>query len=247
MDKQEPQEKSIDPRGVKIAYTLCAAFGIGLILFLLVPTLLGIWTVYDVALVICLTLLYVAPAYATNGSMVIFGRHGTPIDGGRNFWDGKRIFGDGKTWQGTIGGIITGTIVGIIFLLISQFLIWPYLQIQISLYPMKLADTAADVAYLQAFLNPIFIIGVLRGFLLSLGTPIGDMIGSFFKRRFNLERGAPAPIVDQLDFLLGAILFAYIVFPLRWEYFIFALLVTLLIHILANTVGYKLGYKKVPW
>jgi CDP-2,3-bis-(O-geranylgeranyl)-sn-glycerol synthase len=246
MDKQEPQEKSIDPRGVKIAYTLCAAFGIGLILFLLVPTLLGIWTVYDVALVICLTLLYVAPAYATNGSMVIFGRHGTPIDAGRNFWDGKRILGDGKTWQGTIGGIITGTLVGLIFLLISKFIIWPYIDSQVianPLYPMNLDDHD----YLEKFLSPTILMGILRGFLLSLGTPIGDMIGSFFKRRLNLERGAPAPIVDQLDFLLGAILFAYIVFHLNWEYFIFALLATLLIHILANTVGYKLGYKKVPW
>jgi len=246
MDKQEAQEKSIDPRGLKIAYTLCAVFGIGLMLFLILPVLLNIWTVYDMVLVIALSLLYVAPAYATNGSMVIFGRKGTPIDGGRNFWDGKRILGDGKTWQGTIGGIITGTIVGLLFLLISQFVIWPYFQSQVienPLYPMNLDDPA----YLQAFLNPVFLLGFLRGFLLSLGTPIGDMIGSFFKRRLNLERGAPAPVVDQLDFLLGAILFAYIVFPLRWEYFIFALLATLLIHILANTVGYKLGYKKVPW
>lgn len=246
METQEQPEKPIDPRGVKIAYTLCAVFGIGLILYLLLPALLGIWTVYDVVLVISLSLLYVAPAYATNGSMVIFGRNGTPIDGGRNLWDGRRILGDGKTWQGTIGGIITGTLVGIIFLVISQFVLWPFFQNQIignPLYPMNLADPA----YLEQFLSPIFLLGVLRGFLLSLGTPIGDMIGSFFKRRFNLERGAPAPIVDQLDFLLGAILFAYIVFPLRWEYFIFALLATLLIHILANTVGYKLGYKKVPW
>jgi CDP-2,3-bis-(O-geranylgeranyl)-sn-glycerol synthase len=246
MDAQKHEEKSINPRGVKIAYTLCAIFGILLILYLILPPLLNIWTGYDMILIICLSLLYIAPAYATNASMVVFGRNGTPIDGGRSFRDGKRILGDGKTWQGMIGGIITGTVVGLILLVIMQFVIWPYFQSAIIgnlLYPMNLDDPM----YLGAFLNPPCLMGVLRGFLLSLGTPIGDMIGSFFKRRFNLERGAPAPVVDQLDFLLGAILFAYIVFPLGWMYIVFALLATILIHVLANTVGYKMGYKRQPW
>jgi CDP-2,3-bis-(O-geranylgeranyl)-sn-glycerol synthase len=246
MDAQKQEEKAISPRGVKIAYTLCAIFGILLILYLIIPPLLNVWTLYDMVLIICLSFLYIAPSYATNASMVVFGRNGTPIDGGRSFSDGKRILGDGKTWQGMIGGVITGTIVGIILLLIMQFIIWPYFQsdiIENPLYPMNLDN----YAYLKALLNPPFLMGVLRGFLLSLGTPIGDMIGSFFKRRFNLERGAPAPVVDQLDFLLGAILFAYIVFRLDWMYILFALLATILIHILANTVGYKMGYKRQPW
>lgn len=246
MDAQKQEEKPISRRGVKIAYTLCAIFGILLILFLILPPLLNIWTGYDTILIVCLSFLYIAPAYATNASMVVFGRKGTPIDGGRNFRDGKRILGDGKTWQGMIGGVITGTIVGLLLLLIMQFVIWPYFQsdiIENPLYPMTLDDPI----YLAALLNPPLWIGVVRGFLLSLGTPIGDMIGSFFKRRFNLERGAPAPVVDQIDFLLGAILFAYIIFPLAWMYIIFAILATILVHILANTVGYKMGYKKQPW
>ncbi|NVM55083.1 MAG: CDP-2,3-bis-(O-geranylgeranyl)-sn-glycerol synthase [Candidatus Helarchaeota archaeon] len=202
------------------------------------------WTWDDVTLIFCLSIIFIAPAYATNASMVIFGRNGTPIDGGRNFIDGKRIFGNGKTWQGFGGGVVVGTIIGIVLVLISMFLFWPFVQTQIAKYPTMVL---ADPIYLEAFFNPPFLLGLLRVFLTSLGTPLGDLIGSFIKRRLNLERGAPAPIIDQLDFLLGAIFLTYIVFPLRWMYIIFALLVTLLLHVLANTLAFKVGYSKEPW
>ena len=34
-----------------------------------------------------------------------------PIDGGRNFTDNKRIFGDNKTWKGFLGYVLVGAIV----------------------------------------------------------------------------------------------------------------------------------------
>lgn len=242
---QESTETSVDPRGIKLAYSLCIIFGLGLILFVIIPPLFNIWTWHDVVLIIAISFIFVAPAYATNASMVVFGRNGTPIDGGRNFTDGKRIFGNGKTWQGLGGGVITGTLVGILLLVLSIFLFWPFVQNQIEnpLYPMVLDNPI----YLEMFFNPPFHLGLLRVFLISLGAPLGDLIGSFIKRRLNLERGAPAPIIDQLDFLLGAVFLTYIVFALNWMYIIFALLVTLLLHVLANTFAFKLGYSKEPW
>jgi CDP-2,3-bis-(O-geranylgeranyl)-sn-glycerol synthase len=237
-------ENTVDPRGIKLAYTLCMIFGAGLILFIIIPPLTGFWSWEDLILIAAGSILYIAPAYATNASMVIFGRNGTPIDGGRNFSDGKRIFGNGKTWQGLSGGIITGTLVGILLLVISTFVIWPFVQKQVAEFP---GMVLADLPYLNQFFAPIFLFGFLRVLLICVGAPLGDLIGSFIKRRANLERGAPAPIIDQLDFLLGAIFLAYIIFPLRWMYIIFALLVTLLLHILANTLAYKLGYSKEPW
>ncbi|MHA1129771.1 MAG: CDP-2,3-bis-(O-geranylgeranyl)-sn-glycerol synthase [Candidatus Helarchaeota archaeon] len=243
-EHQESVEKTVDPRGIKLAYILCIIFGIGLILFMILPPIMGFWTWNDLILIAAGSLLYIAPAYATNASMVIFGRNGTPIDGRRKFRDGKRIFGNGKTWQGLFGGIITGTIVGLILLIISIAVIWPFVQVQIAEYPEMVL---ADLNYLNQFFAPIFLFGFLRAVLICIGAPLGDLIGSFIKRRLNLERGAPAPIIDQLDFLLGAILLSYIIFPLRWMYVLFALLVTLLLHILANTLAYKLGYSKEPW
>ncbi|MDD1705711.1 MAG: CDP-archaeol synthase, partial [Methanoregulaceae archaeon] len=39
------------------------------------------------------------PAYVPNPVAAFLGG-GRPIDGGNNFRDGRRIFGDGKTWRG---------------------------------------------------------------------------------------------------------------------------------------------------
>ncbi len=39
--------------------------------------------------------------------------------------------------------------------------------------------------------------GALLGILLGLGAMLGDLGGSFIKRRFQLKRGALAPLLDQ--------------------------------------------------
>jgi len=46
-------------------------------------------------------------------------RNGTPIDGGRVTWDGRRVLGDGKTYEGLILALTYGTTVGVV---ISSFL-----------------------------------------------------------------------------------------------------------------------------
>jgi len=51
------------------------------------------------------------PLYAANGSPVII-RGRRPIDFGRLAPDGRRVFGDGKTWEGLAGGIAMGTMAG---------------------------------------------------------------------------------------------------------------------------------------
>src|SRR5437667_105251 len=45
------------------------------------------------------------PAYVANPMAVVFGG-GTPIDFGRTLRDGERLFGDGKTWRGVVGGLL---------------------------------------------------------------------------------------------------------------------------------------------
>ncbi|ALU11995.1 hypothetical protein EYM_07025 [Ignicoccus islandicus DSM 13165] len=50
------------------------------------------------------------PAMVSNASPV-FLKRGTPIDFGRNFVDGKRILGDGKTWEGFLLGMWFGITV----------------------------------------------------------------------------------------------------------------------------------------
>ena len=51
------------------------------------------------------------PAYFANATPVVLGG-GTPIDLGRNFLDGRRILGDGKTFRGFFLALAAGTLIG---------------------------------------------------------------------------------------------------------------------------------------
>ena len=89
----------------------------------------------------------------------------------------------------------------------------------------------------------------LFGLLLSLGALFGDLAGAFVKRRIGLAPGELLPVIDQIDFIIGAILFS---FPLSlqilsWELILAVLIVTPPIHLLTNFAAYKLGLKNNPW
>jgi len=172
------------------------------------------------------------PAMLPNSAAVVFGG-GTPVDLGKS-WNGKRILGDGKTWRGFFGGGLAGVVLGIIILGIAFLLnaegTWGYGG----------GWTALCVISSLAF-----------------GSLLGDMMGSFIKRRLGIERGMKAPILDQYDFLIGAFLLTAL-FNWNWVYstyiegwnilaLIFLLLITLLLHRVMNIIGYKAGLKKEPW
>jgi CDP-2,3-bis-(O-geranylgeranyl)-sn-glycerol synthase len=77
----------------------------------------------------------------------------------------------------------------------------------------------------------------------------GDAAGSFTKRRLGRGQGAPAPGLDQLNFVVGALLFASVLeigrVPLQWILVIVVL--TPFGHLLVNKTGYLLKMKDVPW
>jgi CDP-2,3-bis-(O-geranylgeranyl)-sn-glycerol synthase len=82
---------------------------------------------------------------------------------------------------------------------------------------------------------------------------LGDVASSFFKRRTGRERGAPWPGVDQLDFVVGALSLTFFAAPgwfARWftlPVLAIVLLVTPLLHVATNAIGYALGVKDEPW
>lgn len=88
---------------------------------------------------------------------------------------------------------------------------------------------------------------ILSQLFIALGSPIGDMVGSFFKRRTSLERGEVFLFWDQNDFILISAAIALIWFPLEWYFWIELLLVTPLLTALANYIGFLIGKKDVPW
>jgi CDP-2,3-bis-(O-geranylgeranyl)-sn-glycerol synthase len=161
---------------------------------------------------------FIAPAYAANAFPPLV--HGkTPIDMGRSFL-GKRILGDGKTIQGSIAGISFGLFIGAMQIL-GQGALPPELQLMEMTLPIVL--------------------------LLSLGAIIGDIIGSFIKRRLNVERGAPVPLLDQLDFLIMALMLGALAVSLSWVTVIILVALTPPIHWIANNIGYLIKVKKQPW
>ncbi len=110
------------------------------------------------------------------------------------------------------------------------------------LYGLGFGLFAAGLASLEveAYTAPI---------LLSVnGALLGDIVASFAKRRLGLERGAPAPVLDQLDFYTGSLLAlyagGYLLDPLV------AITLAGLVYILhraTNTAAYMLGLKDRPW
>ena len=57
-------------------------------------------------------LLFIGPSYVANAAPLVLGG-GRPLDGGRNFLDGRPVFGSHKTLRGLLAGIIAGSLVGL--------------------------------------------------------------------------------------------------------------------------------------
>jgi len=164
-------------------------------------------------------LYFIFPAYCANAIPVILGG-GRPIDNGRIFLDGKPLFGAHKTFRGFFAGLFVGTLVGILQSVSGEFFSIPPFQ-----YPL------------------------LLGFTASLGALLGDLLESFIKRRLNFSPGAPFPVADQLDFVVGALLFSrmFFVLPDSLTTVLLIILITPPIHLLTNFIAYCLGVKKTPW
>jgi len=88
---------------------------------------------------------------------------------------------------------------------------------------------------------------ILLGFLLGLGAMLGDMIGSLIKRRFGLKRGAPAPLLDQYDFLIIALAFASIIKTPTLAQLIVILILTPIFALTGNFIAFTLKLKKEWW
>lgn len=172
---------------------------------------------------------FMLPAYVANLSGLAFGG-GTPVDGGKECKDGRRLIGNGVTWKGFINGTILGTLVGGILGIIGSF----YGDLNVL--------TSGVIAL------PVYgsiIGGLTLGFLMAFGALLGDLVGSFIKRRMGLQSGEPAPIMDQLDFVAGALILSLLVVKISWEFFIIIAVLTLILHLGSNMIAYLLGIKDV--
>ncbi|MFN3527596.1 MAG: CDP-2,3-bis-(O-geranylgeranyl)-sn-glycerol synthase, partial [Candidatus Altarchaeaceae archaeon] len=157
---------------------------------------------------------FILPAYFASASAVIFGKFSKiPIDLNKNFIDGRRIFGESKTISGFFGGIFTGTFVA-------------YIQ-----------------SIIQNFFDFIFVMDLFYGFLISFGALFGDLCNSFLKRRLNKKPGEKFFPWDQLNLLIGALIFASIIKIPSINAIIFLIFFTIIMHLFWNYVAFKLKLK----
>ena len=153
------------------------------------------------------------PAYVANTAAGVFGG-GVPLDFGRRLWDGRRLFGDGKTLKGTG----TGVLCGVLYKVVENL-----------------------------YLSRTILAGAGLAFLLAVGAIAGDIAASFIKRRLDIESGESAPLLDQLDFVVGGLLLAGLAVKISMETVIILLLITPVGHLGVNIIGFLLHKKEVPW
>ncbi len=191
-------------------------------------------SVFSVLILFAYAIYFMLPAYLANASALTFGG-GTPLDMGRSLKDSRRLLGDGVTWKGTIIGILIGTVIGLLQGAITGDLVQNLLII---------GDPVIS-AMVQGTITNSILQGALLGLALGSGAIIGDACGSFIKRRFKVERGRPVPLLDQLDFVVGALIFASLVVAIPFNLIIAIIIISIFLHLGANTIAYLLGMKNV--
>ena len=95
-------------------------------------------------------------------------------------------------------------------------------------------------------------IGLLQGsfyagFTQGLGAILGDLISSFLKRRWDIAPGEGFPLLDQLDFIVIAIIISQPFTRASLQEMIIILVVTVPIHYFMNYVAWLTKMKKNPW
>jgi CDP-2,3-bis-(O-geranylgeranyl)-sn-glycerol synthase len=165
---------------------------------------------------------FMIPCYVANAAPVLLGG-GARMDMGIKLADGQPLFGKTKSVRGFVGGILAGSAAAV-----AATYLWPNIL----------------------FGNPQILL--LSGIMLSVGALVGDLAGSFIKRRMKIGEGKQFAIVDQVDFAIGGLVFAYpfaeyggLVYAPVSLVFIFA--VSYGLHIITNVIANRAGLKKVPW
>ncbi|UCH71751.1 MAG: CDP-2,3-bis-(O-geranylgeranyl)-sn-glycerol synthase [Thermoplasmatales archaeon] len=134
----------------------------------------------------------VLPAYIANATALLVGG-GTPIDFGKKWKDGRRIFGDGKTWRGLYIGIFIGMTGGF----------------GLSVFAKYISLSEFAFLGLNDFTGFPLMIPII--FSICFGALIGDIVESFFKRRMGKKRGESWIPFDQIDFILGVLFFSFLI------------------------------------
>ena len=145
----------------------------------------------------------------------------TPIDLGFKYGN-KRLLGDHKTYRGIFMGVISGALMGVGLIYLVQH----------NSYFAEIAVIFGEVNFV--------ILGVFLGFFALLG----DALKSFFKRRINIRPGQSWPVLDQIDYIVGAYVIIILNFDLTPTHYIVGFITYALIHPVISYTAYLLKLKK---
>jgi len=182
-------------------------------------------------LLVLRSLYFMLPGYLANSSPVlsknILDFLAKPVDMGLKF-RGKPLLGTHKTWR----GVIIASIVGMLIFALQKYLYqFPFFQ----------KWSIVDYGMLYSKYS------ILPGFLLGFGAIFGDMVKSFFKRQFDVKSGERWFPFDQIDFLIGALMFVSFVYIPSWQVILILFILTPLIHISSNHIAFYLKIRKEKW
>lgn len=98
------------------------------------------------------------------------------------------------------------------------------------------------------------VVSVWLTFALAFGALLGDLLGSFFKRRFDRAPGSRVPLLDEFDYLIGATVCAWVVlgaFPsalrVRWDTAIAFIVLLETAHWTVNQLAFRFQLKTVSY
>ena len=161
--------------------------------------------------------------------------HSFPIDDGRNFTDGKRIFGKNKTWAGFWGMVFFGAIFQLLWGAVC-YLVKPLEDLN------ELYDNFSN--------NPAFNLAV--GAIFGFAYVLFELPNSFIKRRLDITPGKTAGgakgmfffIVDQIDSLIGVVLALSLLSEMSFAKYWLYIFLGAFTHIIVNLILYALKIRK---
>lgn len=148
-----------------------------------------------------------------------------PVDFNLKWRDGESILGNHKTWR----GLFFGTLSAILVVAIQKTLFDYEFFRNISLFPYQ------EHSFWSA------------GFLIGFGVLFGDMVKSFFKRRLKIKPGDKFIPWDQLDAVLGGLIFISIIWQPPWLLVITLVVLSFTTHIVIRHLGYYLKINDGKW
>jgi len=158
-----------------------------------------------------------------------------PMDNNIILRDGKRLFGDNKTWKGFFGMIISGIIVTTCFGAICGQ-----------------SDFLSAHNYLYVNYNNTSMYNFFIGLLWGAAYVVFELPNSFIKRRMDIKpgkhvegvKGFFSVVFDQADSLIGCVLILCIVYKMSFGFYIFYVLLGAFTHIIVNVCLYAFKLRK---